>query len=50
MVYKIFNKTYQPIILISGMRIAKRSFIIIKKIDNQIKNLEEKGLITIRKM
>jgi len=50
MAYKIFNKTYQPILLIGGKRIAKRSFIIVQKITTQIKNIEQKGLITVRKL
>ncbi len=50
MVYKVFNKTYQPIIMISGARIPKRSYVMVNKLTTQLKNLEEKGLITLRKM
>lgn len=49
-VYKVFNKTYQPIILVSGQRIAKRSFVIVKAITAQIRNLEDRGFLTVRKM
>lgn len=49
-VYKVFNKTYQPIILIGGIRIPMRSFVVVNSLTKQIQNLLDKGLITIRKM
>jgi len=49
MSYKIFNKTYQPIKLI-GMTILKRNFIIVDTITSQIKALENKGLLFIKKV
>lgn len=48
--FKIFNKTYQPIILIDGMRILPRSFNHVVKITEQLKNLESRSLIIIRKV
>ena len=48
--YKIFNKTYQPIILADGKRIPQRSFVVVEKITHQIKNIEEKGLVIIKKI
>ena len=50
MVYKVFNKTYQPIILIGGTRIPQRSFVMVTQITPQIRNLEEKGFLAVRKM
>lgn len=50
MIYKVFNKTYQPILLIGGIRIAKRSFVMVERMTTQIKNLEERGLLAVRKM
>jgi hypothetical protein len=49
MSYRIFNKTYQPIKLI-GMTILKRDFIIVDRITSQMKNLEKKGLLFIKKV
>lgn len=48
--FKIFNKTYQPIILVDGIRIFPRLFVVIEKITEQIKNLEIRGLIIIKKL
>jgi len=47
--YKIFNKTYQPIRLV-GRTILKRDFILVNIVTNQIKNLEDKGLLFIKKI
>jgi len=47
--YKIFNKTYQPIKLV-GCIVLKRNFIIIDKLTSQVKRLERKGLLFIKKM
>jgi hypothetical protein len=49
MEYKIFNKTYQPIKLV-GRTILKRDFILVNTITAQIKNLEVKGLLNIKKI
>ncbi len=48
--YKIFNKTYQPVILTDGKRLAKRTSVIVEKLTNQIKNLEKKGMLSIKKI
>lgn len=48
--YKIFNKTYQPIFLIGGERIPKRSYTVVPNLTNQIKNLEARGLLAFRKL
>jgi len=47
--YKVFNKTYQPIKLI-GRTILKRDYILVEKITSQIKNLENKKLLFIKKI
>jgi len=48
MSYKIFNKTYQPIKLV-GKTILQRNFILINAITKQMENLENKGLLFIKK-
>jgi hypothetical protein len=48
--FRIFNKTYQPMILIDGTRIAQRGFAHVQKITDQLRNLEMRGLIIIRKV
>ena len=48
--FKVFNKTYQPIILMDGTRIHARSWITISNMTEQIINLETRGLILVRKM
>jgi len=50
MLFKVFNKMYQPIILIDGTRILSRNFIIIDKITEQIKNLEARSLVLVKKL
>jgi len=49
MSYKIFNKTYQPMKLV-GMIILERKFIIVDNVTTQMKNLERRGLLFIKKM
>ena len=50
MSYKIFNKTYQPLIITGMVRIPARSYKVVDKKTSQISNLEEKGFITVRKL
>ena len=47
--YKIFNKTYQPMRLV-GRTILKRDFILVNIVTRQVKNLEGKGLLFIKKI
>ena len=49
MSYKIFNKTYQPIRLV-GRTILQRDFILVNVITKQMRNLENKGLLFIKKL
>ena len=49
MSYKVFNKTYQPIRLV-GNSIFKRDYIIVTKLTDQIKNLEKRGLLFVKKL
>ena len=49
MSYRVFNKTYQPIKLV-GKIILKRNYIIVNDLTNQMKNLEKKGLLFIKKL
>lgn len=48
-IYKVFNKTYQPIRLV-GRVVLERKFVLLEKITPQMKNLERKGLLLIKKM
>lgn len=48
--FRIFNKTYQPIMLADGARIDQRDFIHVKEITDQIRTLESRGLVIIRKI
>jgi len=47
--YKVFNKTYQPIRLV-GKTILKRDFILVDEITSQMTNLKRKGLLFIKKV
>lgn len=47
--YEIFNKTYQPIILIDGVRILPRKTVLVAELTSQLVNLEKKGLISIKR-
>ena len=49
MSYKIFNKTYQPMKLV-GMIILKRDFIIVDTVTSQMRTLENRGLLFIKKI
>lgn len=49
MSYRIFNKTYQPMRLV-GRIILQRDFILVDKVTKQMKNLEDKGLLFIKKL
>lgn len=48
--YKIFNKTYQPILLIGGVRIPQRSYVFVEILTKQIKNLEARNFLISRKI
>lgn len=47
--YKIVNRTLQPIPLDNGKIINSNDFILIKEISEQVKNLADKGILSIRK-
>ena len=47
--YEVFNKTYQPIILMDGTRILPRKSVVVKGMTSQLINIERKGLITIKR-
>ena len=47
--FKVFNKTYQPIRLIDKI-IPVRGFIFVEELTQQIKNIEKKGLLNIKKV
>ena len=47
--YKVFNKTYQPIRLV-GRTILKRDFILVETATKQMRNFEAKGLLFIKKV
>ncbi|MFW6281243.1 MAG: hypothetical protein ACOC1O_00400 [bacterium] len=47
--YKVFNKTYQPLRIREG-RIPKRDFIMVDEITEQIKLLKKRGWVSTRKM
>lgn len=49
MLYKITNKTNQVIQIINYGYLYGYKFIIVNEITSQIKNLEKRGLISIRK-
>ena len=49
MSYKVFNKTYQPLRLI-GSIILGRDFIIVEEVTKQMKSLENKKLLFIKKI
>lgn len=48
--FKVYNKTYQPLVLMDGMRIKQRDFILVEIITQQVKALEIKGLVLIKKL
>lgn len=50
MLFKVFNKMYQPIILIDGTRILPRNCIVVEKITEQIRNLEFRNLVLTKKL
>jgi len=47
--YKIINKTFQVLILTENDPIPSRKNIIVKTLNNQLKNLEKRGLVIIKK-
>jgi len=56
-VYKITNKTFQPIQLVINENemlllgpVKKDNIVFVKRLTKQINNLEKKGMIKIRKM
>ena len=49
MSYKIFNKTYQSLRLTSAI-ILPRKFIIVKEVTQQMKVLDSRGLLFIKKI
>lgn len=46
--YRIINKTHQPIALEDGKRIFSKSFIEIAEISSQIRAIEKMGLVKIK--
>lgn len=47
--YRITNKTFQTLQLVGCENIPSRSCIYVKSLTDQIKNLEKRGLVDIKK-
>lgn len=47
--YRLFNKTYQVILLKDGNRILPRSYLFVNLLTTQIQNLINKELLNVKK-